>query len=140
MLLSLQFGLMAGYASYDDRVNVGTEEIVDDYDRYVGEKVVFDGVLVSVDPYVLRDEYLPGEHVEVELVGIDRRLDRGSQIGVYGELLPGKRVDVEKFVVHPPGNLRYMYGVSILALGLALAALLKYWRPEPGDFVLRRRE
>lgn len=135
VLLVVLGGLFVHHgATEDDHAQYPTDEQLDaDYDRYVGQEAVLSGRVVAIDPangtltIVQRRTDLLGE---VTVTGVDRAVDPGGSVQVYGRFRPGKRLAASNVVVvnASAGTEWYKYGASVVGAALILVAFFRSWR------------
>jgi len=139
VLIALQAGMALHYGGQAEQCP-NYECYAADYDAYVGQTDRVGGPVIDTSPVTIALDYAPGEALELELVGFDRSVTEGTQLGVYGTLAPNRTFRVEDSVVHPPTNQRYMYGISALTMLLVAALGLRYWRFDARRATFVRRD
>lgn len=109
------------------------DQLYDDYERYVGERALLFGTVQSVDPHagtaVVVVDAGTGEFA-LTVRSIDATVEPGGVVQVYGTLAADRTIVAESVVVveRDPGERHRKLGISVVAVGLALAAFFRYWR------------
>ena len=117
----------------------GAEELVKDYDKYVGEKVEVTGKVVDEDPIRIEIEY--GEQKKgLTIIGTDKQVDKGDRFSVYGTVKENGTIDAENTVVFPFLNYIYMYLISIVGATWILIRIIKQWRWNSKELQFERRD
>jgi hypothetical protein len=132
ILLVVLAGAAVAFGSVEEvpqnavRFQDSTESITEP-SAHIGEKVVVDGSVISLNPMVVR---VANEHIgEITVTGHDSsELTTGSQIYVFGTLTSGDTVAADRVVAEPPWANVYMYTVSLLGGLIVLAQSVRYWR------------
>lgn len=142
VLLVVLSGTLVAYGSLDPaperNVYPDTRDLADDYDRYVGDRVVVSGEVVSTDPLVVAASDGRGGEVEYRIVRTSKRPAVGEDLRVFGVAREGGVVAArDGFVVDASGSV-YAYGASALAGGWVLGRLLRRWRLDPEAGLVRR--
>jgi hypothetical protein len=142
VLLVVLSGTFVAYGSLgpapDRNVYPDTRDLADDYDRYVGDRVVVSGEVVSTDPLVVAASDGRGGEVEYRIVQTSKRPAVGEDLRVFGVAREGGVVAArDGFVVDASGSV-YAYGASALAGGWVLGRLLRRWRLDPEAGLVRR--
>jgi hypothetical protein len=142
VLLVVLSGTLVAYGSLDPaperNVYPDTRDLADDYDRYVGDRVVVSGEVVSTDPLVVAASDGRGGEVKYRIVRTSKRPAVGEDLRVFGVAREGGVVAArDGFVVDASGSV-YAYGASALAGGWVLGRLLRRWRLDPEAGLVRR--
>ncbi|WGI17642.1 hypothetical protein [Methanonatronarchaeum sp. AMET-Sl] len=140
VLLVGLFFLNVGYAEYQVENEILAEELAEGYGEYVGGEFSGSGEVVSVSPLVISIEYGLDSEFRLELVGVDRDVEEGEILSVYGVLEPDETLEVKDMVVQSQTDYLYMYLVSIFGLLITLGLFFRYWKPDFNKLVFRRRE
>lgn len=150
LLVAVLGGLCVGFGT---QTSVQTHASLPDTDhlgydagRYVGERVEVSGVVINTDPVVIGAEYnyydageRHGDFLTLTVRGVDRPLEEGAVVQVYGVLESENAIAARNIVVVPARNYLYMYVVSFLAGLWVLGRLLAHWRLDPTSFALVKR-
>lgn len=142
VLLVVLSGTFVAYGSLgpapDRNVYPDNRDLADDYDRYVGDRVVVSGEVVSTDPLVVAAGDGRGGEVEYRIVRTSKRPAVGEDLRVFGVAgRDGTIVTQDAFVVDEGGS-RYAYGASALAGVWVLGRLVRRWRLDPEAGLVRR--
>jgi hypothetical protein len=142
VLLVVLCGTFLAYGSLgpapERNVYPDNRDLADDYDRYVGDRVVVSGEVVSTDPLVVAASDGRGGEVEYRIVRTTKRPAVGEDLRVFGVARDGGVVAArDGFVVDAGGSL-YAYGASALAGGWVLGRLVRRWRLDPEAGLVRR--
>jgi hypothetical protein len=142
LLLVVLFGTFVAYGSLgpapDRNVYPDTRDLADDYDRYVGDRVVVSGEVVSTDPLVVAASDGRGGEVEYRIVRTSKRPAVGDDLRVFGVARDGGVIAARDGFVVDDGGSVYAYGASALAGGWVLGRLVRRWRLDPEAGLVRR--
>ena len=152
LLLALLFGLAIGFGAEELTRNPQAgdypeeDQLVLDYDAFLGDRVQVTGTVVRLDPVVIVARYdaWTGDHyrtgtIWLEAAGLSRSVRIGERLQLYGIVRPDGVIQVESSVVVPPGNVLYMFGVSALAGVWVLVRFVRQWRFDLETLAVRRR-
>lgn len=103
-----------------------TETLATEYQQYEGRTLTLTGTVVMTEPLVIALSYHNGV-LRVEVQSVERKVTRGSRLGVYGTLRPDHVIQAQDVIVHPATNRRVMFTVSVLAILLTAALGLYQW-------------
>jgi len=137
VLLAIVVLVLASGVHYDAREEYHREQPTDDqllenYDRHVGERTLLFGTVESVDAdretATIRVE--ASRIVRLQVDGFDADVSPGGSVQVYGTLRPGHRIEAETVVVvnRTPGARYYKYGASVVGALAILAIFFRDWR------------
>ncbi len=112
----------------DPRDVPGNDEVGQDQDAYVGERVSLSGTVVETDPVVIDVEYGTGETFTATVAGVDESVSEGDQMTAFGTLESSSTLAAERVIVREPWELWYMYGVSFLGGLWVLLRTVRRWR------------
>ena len=126
-------------ATYDEHwPHPSGDQLGDDYDAFVGERILLIGEVSSVDAeadtVVVRVTDSADEvAAEIAVSGVDESVEPGGTVQVYGVLEADRTMDAEAVVVvdRSPAATGYKLGVSVLGILLAVGYFLLQWRPNP---------
>ena len=104
------------------------DDVIENPDTHLGEKVVFGGTIVKTDPVTVEVKPETGDTIYVTLENVDRPLGVGNEISAFGTLQESHSLDVERTVVRAPWEFYYMYVVSFVGGLWVLVRILRYWR------------
>jgi hypothetical protein len=142
LLLVVLFGTFVAYGSLgpapDRNVYPDTRDLADDYDRYVGDRVVVSGEVVSTDPLVVAATDGRGGEVKYRIVQTSKRPAVGEDLRVFGVARDGGVIAARDGFVVDDGGSVYAYGASALAGGWVLGRLVRRWRLDPEAGLVRR--
>jgi len=143
VLVAALFGLAVWYGSTPLSFEGGrfpsTGSLAGNYDDLVGERVVVTGRVVATDPVVLHAS--SGQWtITLRIEGLDRHVEPGDRIQVFGVLEPDNTVRSINSVV--AGARTYAWSVSFVAGVWVLVRGIVHWQydresgsfqPEEGD-------
>jgi hypothetical protein len=142
VLLVVLFGTFVAYGALDPaperNVYPDSRDLADDYDRYVGDRVVVSGEVVSTDPLVVSASDGRGEETEYRIVESSRTPAVGQSLWTFGVAGPDSVIVASRGVVVPAGGSLYAYGASALAGVWVFARLVRRWRLDPEDGLVPR--
>lgn len=102
------------------------DELGDDYEDLLDERVAVDGTVFAGDPPVLEIEHAAGPRRFELRGGPDVRT--GQRVRVYGTVRRGYVLEVHEAVVTDARESWYVYGVSALAALWVAARAARQWR------------
>ncbi len=103
------------------------EDLIDDYERYIGEEAEVGGKVISTDPIIIELEH--GDRtIDLELTGFDDDVEEGDHLSVYGIVRQDLTFEVKNGVVRPFFNIVYMYVISFAAAMWLAFRILSQWR------------
>lgn len=105
----------------------GTEDFIEDPNRFLGNRVVSEGFVQTTDPMVI-EATADGARYAVTLERNDFSSSIGDKVRVYGELTGPRTIRVLNGFAVPPGGLWYTWIVSLLAGIWVLGRLIRHWR------------
>jgi len=109
----------------------GAEDIVQQPDRYHNHSVSVGGTVVSTNPVVIQDEYdtdTGTATIRLQITGIEKTVDSGDHLQVFGILTDSRTVQATNTVVVPQTGLWYAWGISFIAGLWALGRIISHWR------------
>lgn len=117
----------------------GTDELVTEYDMYVGTKVLTAGPVLSTDPIRIRVKSNYGETMVLRVEGVDRSVSPGDHLTIYGVLKEGNRITAVD-TVRKPGWAYLLTRVISFVAGLwVLGRALLHWQFDASQFVFALR-
>jgi hypothetical protein len=103
-------------------------DVIENPDAFVGDKVVFGGIVVETDPVTVEVKPETGDTIYVTFENVNRPPSVGDEISAYGTLEEGHTLDVERAIVRVPWEFSYMYIVSFVGELWVLVRILRHWR------------
>lgn len=139
-----------GFATLDPNPAVnrypGTEDILENTNAYVGDRVAVVGTVVQTEPLVIVDDYsrvrdgrVVSGTIRYTITDTQTNPNEGDSVQVFGTLTDSRTVQAANTVAVPAGNYRYMYAVSALAGLWVLTRVLRQWRLDWTRFALAPR-
>ena len=132
VLFAVLFGTFVAYGSLDPaperNVYPDHRDLADDYDSYVGDRVVVSGEVLSTDPLVVAAGDGRGGTVEYRIVRTSKRPAVGESLRVFGVARADRTVAARDGFVVGDGGSTYAVGISALAGLWVLARLVRRWR------------
>lgn len=131
-----------GATGYDPERNhyPDEEQLVEDYDAYVGERVDLSGEVVNEDPVVIDAGTPAGDSFELRIENVDEPVSEGERLSVFGTVEPDRTIEAERTLVREPWEITYMYGISLLAGLWVLARFVREWRISTDEWAFVPRE
>ncbi|WP_327050587.1 hypothetical protein [Halomicrococcus gelatinilyticus] len=127
VLLQLFVPVGYGMADYSDTPFKTADEIAANQQSAVGEEAVVYGQVVELDPVVIRAELDDGREVEYRTAGVDRQVDVGEYLEVYGVVETQQSILARGTVVRGEREHWYTYGVSFVAGLVVLGRIVRDW-------------
>lgn len=134
LLLAALFGLVVWHGTLEPAPEAGaypgSEELGEEYDRYLGEEVSVGGRVVETDPVVIKAEYGVDESIRLMVVGLDADVEaeEGAFLRVFGVVEPDRTVQASNAFAVPSGGQWYAWGVSFLAGLWVLVRIVRRFR------------
>jgi len=117
----------------------GNDELVEDYENYIGEKVEISGEVIETEP--LKIEIESGDKtIELEITGLEEETEEGDRLTVFGTAAENRTIYVENALIRPLWRYVYMYGVSVVGATWIGFRVLGQWRFDREKFALEPRE
>ncbi|MDS0278483.1 hypothetical protein NDI85_11810 [Halomicroarcula sp. S1AR25-4] len=118
------------------------DDLVADYDRYVGSETFMIGTVTAADGATLTvrfDSHLGP--VSLTVSGVEKSPRRGATVQVAGTVGPEHTFRADRVVVVNSSSdaKLYKYGASLVGVALFLAAFVRYWRLDTTRWVLEAR-
>ena len=104
------------------------DDVIDTYNRYVGEKIVVDGTVTSTDPLVIQVSMSDGRSTELTVDSAGVTVERGDNLAVYGRLHPDNSINAQNTVRKPGAAYLRTRIVSLIAVLWVLARALRHWQ------------
>jgi len=117
----------------------GNDDVVHAIEDYRGDRVLVNGPVVDVDPLTIRVVAQTGDALDFYVRDLDREIDDGDVLSVYGTLRSGTAIETIDAVHKRGGNYTRTRLLSLLAGLVVLVQGVRYWQPSVREFVIRRR-
>ncbi len=118
ILLILLFTSFIYYGSQPPRPDAGSypseEHIIEDYQRYIDERVNVGGRVIETEPLTIEAKY-GKETVELTIKNATVDPNIGDRLSVYGVLKEDHSVEAINSINRPKLNYHYMYAISMVA-------------------------
>ncbi|ELZ01823.1 OB-fold tRNA/helicase-type nucleic acid binding protein [Natrialba asiatica DSM 12278] len=138
LLLTTLAGLCVHYgATYDERWPHPTgDQLQDDPSQFTGQQVLLFGEVQTVrDDTIVIHVHDDADDVaaELEVTNVDKSVEPGGMVQVYGVVNPDWTMTAEKTVVvnRSDGASTYKYVVSLAGVLLAIGYFCKHWQILP---------
>lgn len=105
----------------------GTEELIEDYDQYIGEKADVTRGIVNTDPIKIEIEYRD-EKETLTVTEIDKQVNKGDRLSVFGTVKEDNTIYAQDSFSVPFINYAYMYGISLVGATWILIRIVEQWR------------
>jgi len=134
-------GASSVYASQppdpDANVFPRDEDIVEDYESYIGQRVLLSGTITETSPLVVQVGSAQGS-AEFKVTSVDRRIQIGTQLDVFG--IAKREQTIEAVGVRPTsgGERGYVYGISLLAVLWVSLRFLHHWKLDVESWSIKR--
>ncbi|WP_092734206.1 hypothetical protein [Halopenitus persicus] len=143
VLLALLCGLLvwAGTVKPDPTENryPETDDLLTDYDRYVGQCTQIGGTVVSTDPVIIElSNEIDTRHITVR--GVHRDVTADESLVVFGRVRPNSVIDAGGVITREPWEQWYMYAVSVIGGLWVLGRLLNRWQFNRRTWTVEPRE
>ncbi len=117
----------------------GTDDVVDDYNRYVGEYVEIDGEVIETDPVMIKLE--SGDRtIELEVADLREEPDEGDRLSVFGTVGENRTIYVSNAMIRPLWRYVYLYGISLLGAVWVGMRIIGQWRFDKKILAFKPRE
>jgi len=131
------------FASQPPNTEIGTppsqDQLLEDYEAYIGENVGVSGTVVSRKPLSIKAEGTYGDEIELELVGMDSEAAIGDNLGVYAVVNSDGRLTVINSVHKPEQAYWRTRVLSFIAGLLVIIYGLRHWRFDRSRLTFCRR-
>lgn len=141
MLVVLLAVLLVAFGTqfHDSSAYPATAEIDAEYADHTGEQVHLWGRVTAANDE--RGVVFAAGPLELTLTNVSpATVDVGVRVQVYGELRSGRRMTVTRVVAARPDSRRWMYGISVVGIGVATVAFLRQWRFDTDELAFVPRE
>lgn len=143
ILFILLFSLFIWYGSLSPAPEKGrfpgSDELIEDYDSYIGEKVEVSGRVIETNPVIIEVE--SGDRtIELEVAGLQEQPDKGDRLTVFGTAEQNKTIQAENSIIRPIWRYVYMYGISVAAAGWIGLRILGQWKFDKKTLAFEPRE
>jgi hypothetical protein len=119
------------------------DDVVANYEAHVGEEILVFGTVVAIESgqMTIRTDTDAGP-LSLSVSGVDRAVQRGGVLQVYGRLAPDHAIDATRIVVvnASPGAEWGKFAVSGLGAVLFLGLFFRYWRVDPRALAVEVRD
>lgn len=143
ILLGLLFGLCIWYGSLAPAPQMGdypgNEELASGFDQYVGQRVAVSGVVQSRQPTTITVTAGP-ESFDIRIKNAPSEVATGDFLRVFGIVQSGHTVRVTNAVVVSQRGLWYTWLISFLASLWIAGRVVRYWRLDTEQWVLKPRD
>lgn len=138
-ILAGQLVWFGGHPPVGAGADLSARALHENYETYVGQRVVVTAPVVEVDPVVLA---LHGDDATSRLTvsGVSKRVSVGDRLQVFGIVRPGNEMRALNTITVPRWGLAYTYTVSFLAGFWVLLRIGRHWRLNPWALALERRD
>lgn len=124
----------------DQGVPPGTDELVTDYDQYIGERVVVDGEVTAIDPLVIETKSSYDETLVLRIDDAEGRIATGDYLVVYGLVQSDASIATIESV-HKPSVTYWLTRVFSLLSGIwVVFRALTHWTFDADSLQFRLRE
>ncbi|USZ67411.1 hypothetical protein NGM10_11810 [Halorussus salilacus] len=141
-LLSLLFGLCVWYGALAPAPELGAhpdqEDLLGQYDAYVGDRATLTGQVVDTDPVTVVVTGA-GDSRQLTVTDLSTPVREGETLWVFGVVEPGRTVRAENAFTVGSGGTRYALSASLLAGLWVLARLARQWRFDAEGWALEPR-
>lgn len=123
----------------EKRIYSGEEELIENYQRYVGRNTKVTGEVVNTTPVKIEIEY--GDKTKVlKVKKIDHEVSEGDRISVYGIVRKERTISAINTIVVPPIFYTYMYAVSLIGVSWIVIRIASQWRWNGTESYFEQRE
>ncbi len=117
----------------------GADELVDDYEDHIGEKVEVGGEVLEIDPVRIEVESA-GDTMILEIVDLKEQPGIGDRLTVFGTAGENKTIYAQNAMTRPLWRYVYMYGISVVGATWVGFRVLGQWRFDREKFALEPRD
>lgn len=135
--------VLAGTIEPDPRDNSypNTDEIAENPNSLLGERVVVGGTVTAHDPVQIRFTGGVDRELTVTVTNVDDPPPVGHELQAFGTLTDPTTVEAETALARAPWETWYMYVVSFVGGLWVLGRLVAHWRPDSAALsVVPRRD
>lgn len=117
----------------------GNDELVEDYEEYIGKEVEVGGEVIETDPVTIEVE--SGDStIELEIQDLQEEPSKGDRLTVYGTAKENKTVYAQNEIIRPAWRYVYMYGISLIGAVWIGLRLVGQWKFDKGNFSFKVRD
>ncbi|MEF8834748.1 MAG: hypothetical protein V5A76_01190 [Candidatus Thermoplasmatota archaeon] len=143
LLVLLLFSLFIWYGSLSPAPEKGrfpgNDEVVEDYDGYIGKEVEITGKVIETDP--VRIEVESGDNtIELKIEDLQEKPDKGDKLSVFGTAEENRTIHAQNAIIRPFWRYVYMYGISLIGAGWIGLRLIGQWRFDKESLAFEARE
>lgn len=117
----------------------GNEQIVENYDAYLGKQVQVGGTVVQIDPVVFELKHYKRTRT-VTVRDFPQSVQPGDRVVVFGTVQPNNVIEGQGSTAREPWEAIYMYLISFLGGLWVLARLINGWRLDCDRWTIFPRE
>ena len=143
VLILLLFSLFIWYGSLKpdpEKGNYpGSEQLIKDYNSYIGKKAHITGEVVNTDPIKIEIEYGDKEKT-LKVTEVSDQVEKGDRLSVFGTVKQDNTIEVENSFSVPFLNYVYMYVISIVGAFWIFIRIVKQWRWNSEEWWFERRD
>ena len=143
ILLLLIFTLFIFYGGFEPDPKQGnypgTEELIEDYDQYIGEKTDVTGRIVNTGPIRIEIEHGEKEKT-LTITDIKEEVEKGDRLSVFGTVRQDNTIEAQNSFSVPFINYAYMYGISLVGATWIFVRIVKQWRWNGEEWWFERRD
>lgn len=138
-LIILLFLMLYSFAEHNKK-DPYMEYILNNYDKYIGKKVHFGGVVKEVNDTILKIKLLepPYDFIDVEVENVTA--EKGDVVEILGVLKEKNRVIAEKVIVSKSWKNTLIFIRSLPAIPFALYFFFKQWKFNLKNLKFEERE
>ncbi|MWV40022.1 hypothetical protein [Natrialba sp. INN-245] len=133
LLLGVSLGLFVGYGTLEPvpehNVYPDEDDLAEDADAYVDQRVELGGTAVDTDPVVIETS-----HADRYIVDEAPPADVGQQLRVFATLETDGTLEAHETLVRESWEPTYMYAISIVAALWVLGRAIAHWRVDTDDW------
>ncbi|MFW6375639.1 MAG: hypothetical protein ACOCZJ_00585 [Thermoplasmatota archaeon] len=143
VLILLLFSLFIWYGNLKPEPEKGnypgSEELIKDYDQYIGKKADITGEVVDTDPIEIEIEYGDKEKT-LKVTEVNDQVEKGDRLSVFGTVKEDNVIEAENSFSVPFLNYVYMYGISLVGASWIFIRIVKQWRWNSEELWFERRD
>lgn len=130
-----------GSLGADPRNNVfpGSGNLANDYEAYIGQRVLVTGQVVHADPAVLRVSGGEQDSFNLTITNLSADVSTGSDIQVFGIVRPDDRIEAIKIRRQSESVLWYVWLLSGIGLSWTAWRAIRHWQVNIGAVQFSRR-
>jgi len=117
----------------------GADELVEDYESYIGEEVEVSGKVIETDPVIMIVER--GDRtIQLEIADLQQEPEQGDRLSVFGTAGENNTIYVQNAIIRPFWRYGYMYGISLVGAIWIGLRVIGQWRFDKKDIVFKVRK